>query len=104
MEKLKESKIIEIKDFDNTYKFRIFLFDVDTGLDFFLKMFEKDGLDKEKIDMLLKQAILLQDKEELNQKFSYEMATSIFRNPFTIMNLAVKIKEFQDVFTKDFKI
>ncbi|MBO7528066.1 MAG: hypothetical protein J6T74_09310 [Clostridia bacterium] len=105
MENLQESKIIEINDLNNKYKFRINLFNVEEGLNFFLKSASNQQIDTDKIEILLKQAILLNEKQpELNQKFSLELAKITFRNPVSIIKLATEIMEFQSVFLKDFKI
>lgn len=104
MESLKETTIIEIEDFGNKYKFKVNLFNIENGLNFFLNNIKENDISLEKIEILLKQAILLNEKEELNQQFSLSLAKTIFRNPLTIITLATKIMEFQSVFLQDFKI
>lgn len=103
-------KLIEIKDLDNTLKFKIRLFGALEGLDFMDTALGLIG-SKEKLSIrpflenLLKLATPMDGTGTMpllqpGQRFSLTAADGMFQNPLSLINLGLQILEFQKVFIK----
>lgn len=104
---IQESKTISIKDLENTINFRIKLFSALEGLDFLdevLKTFNSNNnfSIKPYLSDLLKLACPLDDKGNpmFENNFNLELAGSILRSPLSILELGMKVFEFQMVFMR----
>lgn len=106
---LEETKDIVISDIENDVHFRINLFGTEKGLDFIdsvRKNFSGGSISiKPFLDDLLPLASLLDTNGEkvVKQSLTRQDCYSIFRNPFSVLELGVEIFEFQMVFMKSSK-
>lgn len=103
---MQKTNIITIKDLDKELKFKITLFGALEGLDFFDKatniLANKNSLSiKPFLNDLLPLAFLM-DEKGINeiQKMDLKSIGVLVENPLTILELAIEIFKFQEVFTK----
>jgi hypothetical protein len=99
---LQKTKIIEIKDFNNLFHFKIRLFGALEGLEFFDTQL-KNYLETKSVTKfckdLLPLAIQITPKGDvLCDNIDLEYCNNIFSNPISIVTLTNAILEFQKVF------
>ena len=107
---MENTKVIEIKDFDNTLKFKIRLFGALEGLDFMDTALgvisSKERLSiRPFLETLLKLATPLDLSGNTallppGQVLTLSVADEMIQNPLSLMDLGFQILEFQKVFIK----